>query len=133
MYQKLSILGNLGKDPEMRYTPTGVAVTTLNVATNRTWTNQDGQKVKATTWFKVSVWNKMAEVCNEWLHKGQKVFIEGYLESDPKTGGPKLWSRQDGTTGATFEVRALNVIFLGGNGATDDEPRGDVPEEDIPF
>ena len=98
MYQKVTIIGNLGRDPEMRYTPSGQAVTSFNVATNRTYTGSDGQKVKETTWFRVSAWGKQAEICNNYLHKGSKVFIEGRLVSDPATGGPRIFNRQDGTT-----------------------------------
>jgi single-strand DNA-binding protein len=111
MYQKLVIAGNLGKDPEMRYTPAGKAVTNLNIATNREYT-QNGEKVKETVWFRVSVWDKNAESCNEFLKKGSKVLCEGRLNADPATGGPRVWSGQDGNPRASFEMTASTVRFL---------------------
>lgn len=139
MYQKLTLIGNLGKDPEMRYTPTGQAVTNLSLATNRTWNDTSGQRVKETTWFRVTVWGKMAETCNQYLRKGSKVLIEGRLNIDPATGGPRIWTRQDGTAGASFEVTAENVRFLSSREDDDMYQQGDgysgqiAEEEDIPF
>lgn len=141
MYQKIIIIGNLGRDPEMRYTPDGRPVTNLSVATNRRWTNQDGSQGEETVWFRVSVWGGQAEPCNQYLAKGRQVFIEGTLSPDPNTGGPKIWTRQDGTAGANFEVRAYTVKFLGGRGeqvaampsAEAEEPPGTMEAEDIPF
>ena len=72
MYQTIILIGNLGKDPEMRFTPSGQPVTTLSVATNRRYNGQNGQPVKETTWFRVTVWGKQAESCNEFLHKGSR-------------------------------------------------------------
>ena len=103
MYHTIIIVGNLGRDPEMRYTPSGQPVTSFNVATNRTYTGNNGQTVKETIWFKISVWGKQAESCNNYLRKGSKVLIEGRLQADPNSGGPRTFSRQDGTTGANFE------------------------------
>ena len=115
-------MGNLGNDPELRYTPQGDAVTSLNVATNRRWTGGDGQPVEETTWFRVSVWGKQAEACNQYLSKGRQVLVEGRLTPDRATGGPRLWTDNDGNARASFEVRALSVQFLsggtGGGGAT---------------
>lgn len=115
MYQKLTLIGNLGKEPEMRYTPTGQAVTNLSLATNRTWNDASGQRVKETTWFRVTVWGKTAESCNQYLRKGSKVLIEGRLTVDPATGGPRVWTRQDGSAAASFEVTAEAVRFLSTN------------------
>jgi single-strand DNA-binding protein len=109
--QKIIIIGNLGADPSMRYAPNGKAVTNMSVATSRKYTGNDGQKVTETTWYRVTVWDKRAEVCNEYLSKGSKVYIEGRLIPDPKTGGPKIWQGQNGP-GASFEVNADTVIFL---------------------
>ena len=114
MYQKIIIVGNLGRDPEMRYTPSGQPVTNLSVATSYRWTDQEGQQQERTTWFRVSVWGKQAETCNQYLSKGRQVLVEGSLQPDPATGGPRIWTRQDGTAGASFEVRAFTVKFLGG-------------------
>lgn len=138
MYQNLIIVGNLGRDPEMRYTPSGQAVTNFNVATNRKYTTSDGNKVEETTWFRVSTWGKTAEACNQYLKKGSKVLVEGRLNPDPDTGGPKIWTRQDGTSAASFEVTANQVRFLStrveDEGAyTADNSQGISEPEDIPF
>lgn len=142
MYEKLIIVGNLGRDPEMRYMPDGTAVTNLSVATNRRWTdNQSGEQREATTWFRVSVWGRQAETVNQYLSKGRQVLIEGRLEADPQSGGPRLFTRQDGTVGASYEVRAFQVRFLSGRDTTgfEGEFEGGAGEEvveeedDIPF
>ena len=138
MYQKLVIVGNLGRDPEMRYTPSGQAVTNFSMATSRKWTGSDGQKHEETTWFRVSAWGKQAETCNQYLKKGQKVLVEGRLAIDKETGGPRVWTDQSGAARASFEVNAIEVKFLGGgsNGQqqTEDElPVRDLDEEEIPF
>ena len=141
MYQKLIVAGHLGKDPEMRYAPNGDAVTNLNVATNREYNDKAGQLVKETTWFRVSVWGKQAEACNQYLKKGSSVIVEGRLQGDKTTGGPRIFQRQDGTSGASFEMRADSVRFLS-SGQRDDEAGGaggnqvsEAPadEENIPF
>lgn len=138
MYQNLIIVGNLGRDPEMRYTPSGQAVTNFNVATNRKYTTSDGNKVEETTWFRISTWGKTAEVCNQYLKKGSKVLVEGRLNPDPDTGGPRIWTRQDGTSAASFELTANQVRFLStrveDEGAyTADNSQGISEPEDIPF
>ena len=120
MYQKLIIIGNLGRDPELRFTPSGDPVTTFSVATSR----KAGEKDE-TTWFRVTVWNKQAESCNQYLHKGSKVLVEGRL-SPGTDGGPKVFQRKDGTWGSSFEVTADAVKFLSGKA---DEPAN----EDVPF
>ena len=114
MYQHITIAGRLGRDPEMRYNPNGQAVTSFSVATDRQYTDKDGQKVKETTWFRVSVWGKQAEPCNQYLKQGSIVLVDGRLTPDPKTGGPRVWKRQDGTEGASFEISASSVRFLSG-------------------
>ncbi len=143
MYQKIIIVGNLGGDPEMRYMPDGTAVTSFSVATNRRWTDRaTGQPVDETTWFRISVWGKRAEVANQYLTKGSKVLVEGRIKPDPATGGPRLWTRQDGTMAASFEVTADNFSFVGsraedsGYGASGDSYSGGSAaqeEDDIPF
>jgi len=92
MYQKIIIMGNLGNDPEMRYTPQGKPVTNFSVATNRKWTNADGTPGEETIWFRVSAWGKLGEVCNQYLSKGRQVFVEGRLRPDPETGAPRIWT-----------------------------------------
>ncbi|MCB2146567.1 MAG: single-stranded DNA-binding protein [Deltaproteobacteria bacterium] len=135
MYQNITIVGNLGRDPEMRFTPSGQAVTNMSVGTNRTYTGPDGQKVKETTWFRVSAWGKQAENCNNYLKKGSKVLIEGRVVPDG-SGNPRVFTRQDGTTGSSFEISASLVQFLdSANGAIEnhEEPVAEGAAEDIPF
>ena len=139
MYQKIVIVGRLGKDPEMRFTPTGQAVTSFSVATDRQYTDQSGKLVKETIWFRISAWGKQAETCNTYLHKGQMVLVEGRLTVDAKTGGPRIWTAQDGTPRASYEITAGTVRFLsskGEGGGGEGAPEEDVdtpPAEDIPF
>jgi single-strand DNA-binding protein len=136
MYQKVTIVGNLGKDPEMRFTPSGQAVTSFSLATNRSYTGSDGQRVKETVWFRVSVWGKQAENCNNYLRKGSKVLIEGRLIADPATGGPRTFNRQDGSTGASFEISASTVQFLDSRAESDQagtEDMGTLSDDEIPF
>lgn len=140
MYQKITIAGNLGRDPEMRYLPSGQAVTDLSVATNRTFTDSNGQKVTETTWFRVSVWGARAETVNQYLKKGSKVLIDGYLRPDPESGGPRVWTRNDGTPAASFEMTAQNVTFLSSRSEdqavqsqSPESSTGIVDEDDIPF
>ena len=136
MYQKMIVVGNLGGEPEMRYMQDGKAVTNFNLAANRKWTNQQtGEVQEETTWFRVSVWGRQAEAANTYLSKGRQVMVEGRLRPDPTSGGPRLWTRQDGTIGASFELTANEVKFLGGNG--NGQSNGDYEpaqqEDDIPF
>ncbi len=142
MYHTIIIVGNLGRDPEMRYTPSGQAVTSFSVATNRKYTSSHGESVNETIWFRVSAWGKQAEICNQYLKKGSKVLVEGRLTPDKNTGGPRIWNKQDGTAAASFEVTAQTVRFLttrgdgdSGGGATGEA--GDLApapaEDDIPF
>ena len=121
MFQKIIIIGNLGTDPELRYTPQGTPVAHFNVATNRRWTNQDGTQGEETIWWRISAWGRLGETCNRYLSKGRLVFIEGELVPDPQTGGPRIWHDRDGRPRASFEVRAQVVGFLDGrsNAAND--------------
>ncbi|MGA2505686.1 MAG: single-stranded DNA-binding protein [Anaerolineales bacterium] len=143
MYQTIIIVGNVGRDPEMRYTPSGQAVTSFSVATNRQYTNNNAETVKETIWFRVSAWGKTGETCNQYLKKGSKVLVEGRLTADPATGGPRIWQAQDGTSRASFEVSAQTVRFLSsrsetegsGMGSAAASEEGGIPaeSEDIPF
>jgi single-strand DNA-binding protein len=142
MFHTIIIVGNLGKDPEMRYTPSGQAVTSFSVATSRKYTSSNGEQVNETIWFRVSAWGKQAEVCNQYLKKGSKVLVEGRLTSDKNTGGPRIWQKQDGSSGASFEVTAGTVRFLSSRGDSDSgagsaTDAGDMAvapaEDDIPF
>ena len=139
MYHTIIIVGNLGKDPEMRYTPSGQAVTSFSVASSREYTGSNGQKVKETIWFRVSAWGKQAETTNQFLRKGSKVLVEGRLIPDQATGSPRIFTRQDGTTGSSFEImpptrsipvhpRAKGKV----NMAAEEIPEGDAGDE-IPF
>ncbi|MFL7840528.1 MAG: single-stranded DNA-binding protein [Candidatus Promineifilaceae bacterium] len=143
MYQKIVILGNLGGDPEMRYMPDGTAVTNFSVATSRRWNDrQTGQPVDETTWFRVSVWGRRAEVANQYLQKGSRVLVEGRLRPDPATGGPRLWTGQDGTVRASYEINATDFSFASGRDEVSSVDSGGSSfgggapveeEDDIPF
>ena len=146
MYQKIIVVGNLGGDPEMRYTPSGQAVTNFSIASNRRYTGSDGQRVDETTWFRISAWGRQAETCNQYLRRGSRVLIEGRLNPDKATGGPRIWNRQDGTPAASFEVTAQSVQFLSTQAEDDqaaqpsqpvpapaNDPVSDEKEEEIPF
>ncbi len=143
MYHTIIVVGNVGRDPEMRYTPSGQAVTSFSVATSRKYTAGNGEQVNETIWFRVSAWGKTAETCNQYVKKGMKVLIEGRLTADKTTGGPKIWTKQDGTTGSSFEITASTVRFLSGRGDVENGPVAGggnnmemaetPPEDDIPF
>ena len=119
--------------------PNGQAVTNFSVATDRTYKNANGDQVKVTTWFRVSVWGKQAESCNQYLTKGSMVLIEGSLNPDKETGRPRIWTSADGRTGTSYEVTAQTVRFLSTRGGTAEAPAesdGGMPEldeNDIPF
>jgi single-strand DNA-binding protein len=124
----------------MRYTPSGQAVTNFSVAVNDNFTSSNGEKVERTIWVRVSTWGKQAEICNQYLKKGRKVLVEGRLVTDPNTGGPRIWERQDGTKSASFEVSAQTVRFLSQRGEDEGgatppgEPGGQTDDGgDIPF
>jgi single-strand DNA-binding protein len=109
---KIQIIGNLGRDPEMRYTPQGTAVTSFSVAVNRKWTDRDGQLQEETLWFRVSAWNRLAETCNQYLSKGKQVYIEGRLRA------PSVFTDQNGVTRAGLEITANDMVMLGSRGET---------------
>lgn len=102
---KVMIIGNLGKDPEMKYTQTGTPITSFSVAVSRTWKGPDGTPQEETEWFRVVAWERLAEQCNEFLRKGRKVFIEGRLKT-------REWTGQDGQKRFTTEVVATSMILL---------------------
>lgn len=137
-FHTIIVVGNLGRDPEMRYMQSGDPVTSFSVASGRSYTSKSGEKVEETTWFRVSVFGKMAETCNQYLHKGSKVLVEGRLNAD-KNGSPRIWNRQDGTPAASFEITAQTVRFL--SSRSDSASSGEGPAEgmapdagdDIPF
>jgi len=141
MYHTIIIAGNVGRDAEMRYTPSGQAVASFSVATNRQYTASSGEQVKETVWFRISAWGRQAEICNQYVKKGMKVLVEGRLNADQNTGGPRVWTGQDGSARASFEVTAATVRFISSRGEYDSSPSnapmdaGDMlpPEDDIPF
>jgi len=122
---EITVIGHLGKNPEMKYLPSGKAVTNFSVATTRKWKDNSNQEVKETTWFRISVFDKVAENCNKYLVKGSQVYVKGRLNVDNETGGPRLFKRQDGSMGSSYEITAQDVRFLGSKG---DHP-SDSPEE----
>lgn len=103
---KVMIIGHLGRDPEMRYTPTGRPVTTFTVATNRTWNSSDGEKHSETEWFNVVAWGNLAEICKQHLVKGQQVYIEGRLQTH-------RWEDAENGKRSSVEVVASEMMILG--------------------
>lgn len=136
MFHTVIIAGNVGRDPEMRYTPSGQAVTSFSVASSRSYTNSTGARVEETIWFRISAWGKLAETCNQYLRKGSKVLVEGRLVADTN-GSPRIWTRQDGTPGTSFEINASTVRFLSSRNEAGGEEPGEGPasmaEDEIPF
>jgi single-strand DNA-binding protein len=115
---KVILVGRLGQNPEVRYTPSGAAVANFSVATNESWTDKSGQKQERTEWHKVVVWGKLAELCAQYLAKGRQCYLEGRLQT-------RQWQDKDNQTKYTTEVQAQTVQFLGatagaGAGATRD-------------
>jgi single-strand DNA-binding protein len=102
---KVQMTGRLGADPEMRYTPQGHAVTTFRVASNRTWRTPEGETQEDTEWFRVVAWNRLAEICNQWLAKGSRVYVEGRMQT-------RQWQDQEGQPRSLSEVVASDVIIL---------------------
>ena len=135
MFLTLIAAGNVGRDPEQRFTPAGQAVTSFSMATNRQYTTASGETVKETIWLRVTCWGKLAEVVSQYVKKGSKVLIEGTLKPDPATGSPKIYKKQDGTDGTSYEVTAQTVRFLS---SRDEQaaPAGDFAQrddEELPF
>ena len=129
MYQKTIVVGHLGRDPEMRYTPSGTPVTTFTVATNRRWTDAQGQTQEKTTWFRVSAWAKLAELCNQFLLKGRLVLVEGEIDASAFTG-------QDGQPHCTLELTARTVRVLRGAGEGEqaqDAGQESAEADSVPF
>lgn len=140
---EIKMIGHLGRDPEMRYTPDGREMTRFSLATNRKYNGSNGERVDVTVWGNITAWGKMGEVCNQYLQKGSQVLVEGYLTPDRATGAPRLWVGNDGQSRASFEITATAVRFLaktkGGQhdgqqveGNADD---ADMlpPEDDLPY
>jgi single-strand DNA-binding protein len=138
MLNKCMIIGNLGADPEMRYTANGNAVTTFNVATSRNYNNAEGERVDETEWFTVVTWNRLAETCAQYLVKGRQVFVEGRMQT-------RSWDGQDGQKRYKTELVAETVKFLGSRSDLRDggnftpglavgaDTEGDLDPDDLPF
>lgn len=105
---KVILLGRLGQDPELKYTPNGAAVCSFSMATTESWTDKQGQKQEKTEWHKIVVWGKLAELCNQYLAKGRQAFVEGRLQT-------RSWDDKDGVKRYTTEVMAATVQFIGGS------------------
>lgn len=151
---KVILIGNLGADPEVRFTPGGQAVANFRVATNESWNDKNGQKQERTEWHRIVVWGKLAELCGEYLKKGRQAYVEGRLQT-------REWTDKEGKKNYTTEIVANTVQFLGGGGRGDggqfggggggggpprggddfsqgggggsDGPMGPPPGDDIPF
>lgn len=138
MINKVILVGNLGADPELRYTQSGVPVATLSIATNERWKDKDGQQQEQTEWHRVIAWRQLAEICNEYYHKGTKVYVEGKLQT-------RKWQDQNGNDRYTTEIVAREMKILSsrgeggggysgsGGGGYDPGPAGGAPlrEEDM--
>ncbi|HUX48009.1 MAG TPA: single-stranded DNA-binding protein [Dehalococcoidia bacterium] len=123
---KIMLIGNVGSDPEMRYTPNGKAVTSFRMATNYRYAGSDGERREETEWFRVSVWGRQAESCNQFLSKGKRVYVEGRLRS-------RSWEGQDGQMRTSLEVSANRVIFLDRVAPVSLTEEGELEPEDLPF
>jgi len=121
---KVILIGNLGADPELRYTPSGAAVCELRLATNESWTDRSGKKHERTEWHRVVVWGKRAEVVEKYLSKGRQVYVEGRIRT-------RSWEDKEGNKRYTTEIIADNVQFLGGKGKGTDAPA--PSDEDCPL
>ncbi|MCO6509233.1 MAG: single-stranded DNA-binding protein [Aridibacter famidurans] len=121
-FNKIIIVGNLGRDPELRYTPQGTAVCNFSMATNEKRRDKSGELQDITTWFRVTLWGRQAENASKYLQKGSQVYIEGRLRIDE-------WTDRDGNTRQTLDVNASDMQFLGG-GRQDDYSSGENEEYD---
>ena len=132
MFQQVVLLGNLGDDPELRFTPSGTPVASFSLAVNKAWTDQEGERQEKTTWFRITVWRKQAEMVAQYLTKGRQVLVVGEMQE------AHAWSDKEGNPRATLEVTAHVVKFLGSRGDSENgsaPTSTDVEEEtdEIPF
>ena len=128
MVNKAIIIGNLGGDPEIRYTQSGAQVATFNVATTERWKGQDGQMQESTEWHRIVAWSRLAEICGEYLHKGSKVYIEGKIQT-------RKWQDQNGNDRFTTEIIAREMKMLsprGGEGSGNSGYGGNFQEPPFP-
>jgi len=135
---KVILIGNLGGDPEVRYTPSGTAVANFTLATTEKWTNKDGEKQSHTEWHRIVAWRRLGEICGEYLSKGKQVYIEGRIRTNE-------WEDQEGNKRKTTEIDALNMQMLGSKAPSESRVKDESPgpesatassgptEDDIPF
>lgn len=125
---KVMIIGHLGRDPEMRYTPAGRPVTSMRIATSRSWKTADGERRTETEWFTIVAWGNLAEICNQYLKKGQQVYIEGRLHN-------RRWKDADGNKHHVTEIVASEMVMLGERRESDtpDESEAFEAEDEFPF
>lgn len=134
---KVEGIFRLGSKPEMRYSPSGQAVSNFSAAANHEYTTAGGEKVKEVIWLRVSCWGRLAEIVNQYLDKGKLVYIEGRLTPDKATGGPRIWDK-NGEPAASYEVTAGTVRFLSSrsenNGHAEQMDGAEIPDDsEIPF
>ncbi|MDQ3247685.1 MAG: single-stranded DNA-binding protein [Chloroflexota bacterium] len=137
MYQQVTLIGNVGNAPEMRYTPSGTAVTNFSLAVNKRWTGADGQTQEKTTWFRIAAWERKAETVNQYVTKGSRVMVVGEIDE------AKAFTDRDGNLRASIEIKAFDVKFLDNRNQERDSTSAvngagqqETPEEvaaDIPF
>jgi single-strand DNA-binding protein len=126
MFQQLILVGNLGSDPELRYTADGTPVASFSVAVNRRWTKEDGSHGEETTWFRVSAWRKQAEIVNQYLKKGRQVMVVGRVSG-------RGYTAADGTPRASLDVTADTIKFIGGGPRGEESPFAEPPAEEEVF
>ena len=132
---KVMVIGHLGKDPEMRYTPSGRPVTTFTLAVSRSWSSADGERHAETEWFNVVAWGNLAEICKQYLNKGQQVYVEGRLQT-------RRWEDKEGQKRTSVEIVASEMMMLGDRrdasqageeGSAASEAEAATAEDEFPF
>jgi single-strand DNA-binding protein len=123
---KVMLIGNLGRDPEMRYTPNGRPVTAFSLAVSRSWLSAEGERREETEWFNIVAWGELAERCNKYLRKGERIYIEGRLQT-------RSWESADGQKHSRTEVVAHELLMLDGRAREDESSQGELPGDEIPF
>ena len=148
MFQRVTLIGHVGQDPQMRYTPDGTPVTSFTVATKETiskkkfdgserpcpagWKESyNGRNWEVTTWWRVTCWRNLAETVNQYVTKGNQIFVEGIVQGEPTDGTlrPRVWTGNDGVARASFELTARDIKFLGSREAPAWAPMGEPPPE----
>lgn len=134
MYQQITLIGNLGQDPEMRYTPDGIPVTSFSLAVNKNYLDKDGKRIDKTLWFRITAWRKLAETASQYLTKGRQIMVVGEIEE------ARPWTDRDGNNRASLEVTAQTIKFLNDGKGKSEASNGAAPAqlepshtEDHPF